>query len=909
MRRSLFLLALLASGTPLAAQAPPPAGYTDLEAVPTSALAVPVTVSMTGQPLALVLAEIARQARLSFVADRALPGLERPTTLVVSRVSARVALRQAIDGTPLRLLLGPNGQLVVVRRGARADGSAAIAGQAPRLRLAGYVRNASTNEVVRRATIVVATAALPTQANEEGFYAVQLPVGQHTIGVRAMGFAPLDTVITMERSTTLDFVLRGRSVVLSEVRVQAAKSEDRPDLDPRVPDMSVVRLDLTATRLVPPLLGEVDPLRTLSLLPGVATTSDASTAFSVRGGGADQNLVQLDEATVYNPSHVLGFLSTFNADAIDDVTLYKGAIPVKFGGRLSSVVDIRQREGNANEFEGKASIGLLSSRVILEGPLVAKQRGSWMVAARRSYADLFTGLSSDTNVQQSRAYFYDVNAKANLRLGATGSVMLSGYAGRDNFNQASQRFGAGWGNVSGTLRWNQAFANRLFSKVSATVSQYDYLIKFTFAAIEDAKFEATIASASVRVDETLQLTNHHRLEFGGELIDHRFDPGSLGPRGSDTTNVRRRRIETRNGYAGALYLGHEAELGERVAIRYGVRWAGFDRVGRGTRYFYANDAPVRYNNLLQRYEPGLLVDSAVVPAGQSMARYGGWEPRASMRLSLTPQHSLKGSYARTQQFVQLISNTNAPTPLNVWEPVGQYIRPQVADQFAAGYSGQWRELELTAEAYYKRAQNVIDYLDGSDIALNNRQETGLVQGNGRAYGVELYVRRTRGRNRGWVSYTLGRAEQRFPVPRNAGATSGGGVNEGRWYPTPFDKTHTLVVAGIRDLNRKWVLGSTFQLATGLPVTLPQSRFMVDGFVVPIYGPRNSARLPLYHRLDVNFTRTLRRGELQFGVLNAYNRFNAQSLRVRFDQNTSYNTEAVQTSIFGIIPSINYVFRF
>jgi hypothetical protein len=691
--------------------------------------------------------------------------------------------------------------------------------------------------------------------------------------------------------------------------VQAAKSDDRPDLDPKTPDMSVVRLDLAATRLMPPLLGEVDPIRTLTMLPGVTTASDATTAIVVRGGGADQNLVQLDEATVYSPSHILGFISTFNADAIDDVTLYKGAIPVKFGGRLSSVVDVRQREGNANEFEGKASIGLLSSRAIVEGPLIAKQRGSWMLAARRSYADLFTALASDSNVRQSRAYFYDVNAKASLRLGQTGSLMLSGYAGRDNFNQAAQRFGAGWGNVSATLRWNQAFANRLFSKVSATVSEYDYLIRFTFAAIESAKFNATIGSASVRVDESLQLSNTQRLEFGGELIDHRFSPGTVGPRGADTTKVRRRSIETRHGYMGALYLGHEAELGARLAVRYGVRWAGFDRIGRGTRYFYENDAPVRFNNTLQRYEPGRLVDSASVGAGESIARYGGWEPRASLRVSLTPQHSLKASYARTQQFVQLVSNSNAPTPLDIWEPVGQYIRPQTADQAAIGYSGQWREYEFTAESYYKRARNVVDYLEGSDIALNNRLETALVQGVGRAYGLELFVRRTRGRNRGWVSYTLGRSEQRFPVPRNAGATRGGGVNDGRWYPTPFDKTHNLSIAGLRDLNQKWVLGSTFSLATGLPITLPQSRFMMDGFVLPLYGPRNAARLPLYHRLDLNLTRTLRRGELQFGVLNAYNRFNAQSLRARFDQNTTYTTEAVQTSIFGIIPSINYVFRF
>jgi hypothetical protein len=344
-------------------------------------------------------------------------------------------------------------------------------------------------------------------------------------------------------------------------------------------------------------------------------------------------------------------------------------------------------------------------------------------------------------------------------------------------------------------------------------------------------------------------------------------------------------------------------------VRYGLRYGAFARRGPYTRYRYANDAPVQYNPSLARYEPGRLLDSTRIADDRSIVRYDGWEPRASMRFSLTDRSSLKASYARTQQFLQLVSNTNSPTPLDVWEPVGEWIQPQRADQVALGYSARHGSYEFTAEVYGKRARNVVDYIDGADVVLNPRLETLLVQGEGRAYGLELFLRRSTGRLSGWASYTLARAEQRFPVPPRAGAVTGGGVNGGRWYRSPFDKTHNLSLVGIWEWKPKWTVSSTFLFATGLPVTLPESRYVVDGFLMAEYGARNGARLPAYHRLDVNVTRAQRRGELQFGFLNLYNRFNAQSLRVRQRVNDPLAAEAVQTSIFGLVPSINYVIRF
>lgn len=901
-RRLLFSL-LLAPRLASAQGVPPSAArYTPLDSATTArgAMRTPVTLRVQQVTLLRAIEELTMQARVSFVADRALVGLDRKVSVNVTATPLRDALRAVLQSTTLEALLGPGDQLVLRTRVDRAPGNR----ESGPVRLSGYVRNISSSEVVRRAQILV-DSATGREANEEGFYVLLLAPGRHRVQVRAIGFAPFDTTLMLQQATSLDVLLRPRTVVLTAMKVQATKNE-RDDIDPKLPDMSVARLDLGIVRKAPPLLGEVDPLRSLTLLPGVSAASDASSAFNVRGGSVDQNLVMLDEATLYNPSHILGFLSTFNADAVDDVTLYKGAIPARFGGRLSSVVDVRQREGNAREFVGSASIGLLASRLIVEGPL-PKERGSFMIAARRSYADAFLRLSSDSSVRDNVAYFYDVNAKANLRLGKSGALLFSSFIGRDRFAQPREQAGAGWGNTSSTLRWNQAFG-RLFSKVTSTASSYDYRLDFRVEPRDSATWNATIASTSLKVDETFRLTDRQTLEFGGEAITHEFRPGSIKPLG-DTTLIRPRTIQTRFGDALSAYLGHEVELGSRVGVRYGVRYGAFTRSGPYTRYRYANDAPVVYNATLARYEPGRVLDSIRISDQRQIVRYDGWEPRVSMRLSLTEQSSLKASYARTQQFVQLVSNTNSPTPLDIWEPVGEWIRPQRADQVALGYTAKGRGLEFTAEVYGKRARNVVDYIDGADIVLNPRIETLVVQGEGRAYGLELFLRKSVGRLSGWASYTLARAEQRFPVPSRAGAVSGGGVNGGAWYRSPYDKTHNLSLVGVYEWKPKWTVSSTFLFATGLPTTLPESRYVVDGFLVAEYGARNSSRLPAYHRLDVNFTRTLGRGELQFGVLNLYNRFNAQSLRVRQRTNDPLVTEAVQTSIFGIVPSINYVFKF
>jgi hypothetical protein len=720
------------------------------------------------------------------------------------------------------------------------------------------------------------------------------------VRVRALGYAPLDTTLVLGSPVTVDFALVVQPVTLASVTVAA--DADRPEVDPRAPAMSVARLDLKTVRVVPAPLGEIDPIRSLTLLPGVSSASDFSTSFTVRGGGADQNLILLDEATIYNPAHILGFLSVFNSDAIDDVTLYKGAIPARFGGRLSSVVDIRQREGNANEFSGSASIGLLSSRIAVEGPLPGR-RGSYLVAARRSYADLFLKGSSDPELRENVAYFYDLNAKGNLRLGRSGSLMASGYFGRDRFANADQ-FGAGWGNRSGTLRWNQAFGGRLFSKATLAMSDYDYQLEFPIAS-DSVAWTARIRSVDVKIDEALHLSGGHTVDFGLQTTFHQFRPGDVRPRGTST--IEPRTIETRHGIAAAAYAGHEIELGSLLSLRYGVRWSSFLRRGAATIHRYAGDAPVVYDAALGRYEPGTVIDSTRYADGATITTYSGLEPRISARVALSPTASVKASYARTRQYLQLASKTNAPTPLDVWEPVGPWLRPQRADQFALGYAStlDGERYEVSAEAWFKRLYDVVDFVDGAEVILNDRLETVVLPGDGRSWGLELYARKRAGAVTGWVSYTLARSEQ-----RSRGISSADpGINEGRFYPNPYDKTHELSLVAVRPVSRRWTFGATFTLASGLPTTYPESRYQVDGFLIAEYAARNSSRLPLYHRLDLSATRTAGNTQLQLGLFNAYNRFNAQSLTFRQSAQDPLVSEAVQLSVFGIVPSISYSFRF
>lgn len=766
------------------------------------------------------------------------------------------------------------------------------------MRLSGYVRSAVNAEVLRSARVEIVDRDLSVGTNRFGFYSVRLLPGRQTIRVSNLGYETVTRVLDIETETVVDFELPLRPIVVSDLTVTTDR--EPPDLDPGSVNMSVIRLDVPALSELPVVLGEADPVRTLTLYPGISTANDATTAINVRGGAGDENQILLDDSEVFNPAHAIGLFSTFNSDAVGDVTLYKGGIPARYGGRLSSVLEIQQREGNSQEFEGAATVGLLSSRLSAQGPLF-DGRGSWLVAGRRTYADLFLALSSDPSVRESTAYFYDVNAKANARYGGTGQIMLSGYAGRDQLSIGGAA-SAGWGNQTGTLRWNHVFGP-VFSHLTLTYSDYDYHIQTSFDA-RSASLDAGIRNVSLKVDESWDLGPSDRLQFGVGLRSYEIQPANIRP--GEGSAVVATEFEYRRGLAPEAYIEHETEIGA-LGLRYGLRASGFLRRGEATVYDYENDAPVAYRAELGRYEPGVITDSTRYGPGETIVSFRGLEPRLGLRLRLDATSSLKASYARTRQYLRLVTNTNSPTPLDLWDPVGPYVEPHIADQFALGYvttlaGGGYA---LSAEVYHKRARNLIDYVDGADIYFSRRLETLLLDGEGRGYGLELLLRKTRGRLTGWASYTLARSDQRTPglTPEDPG------INGGQWYPSPYDRTHDAALTGLYRLGEDWSFGANFIFATGLPTTFPVSRYQFAGLILGEFGPRNAERLADYHRLDVSATKRWGRGELQFGVFNLYNRFNAQAIAFRQQRESRLVTEAVETAVFGIVPSVSYRLRF
>lgn len=779
--------------------------------------------------------------------------------------------------------------------------STAVAGQEPssgQLLLSGYVRSAESREVIRYARIQVAGRDLLVETNRFGYYSLPLQAGAHDITVSYLGYETVTQLVTLETSTTLDFELPIRPLVLADLT--ASVDREPPDVDPSTVEMSVIRLDVPALSQVPVVLGEADPIRALTLFPGISTANDATTAINVRGGAADENLILLDDSQVFNPAHAIGLFSTFNPDAVGDVTLHKGAIPARYGGRLSSVLDIQQREGNSREFEGSANLGLLASRVSLQGPLAGGD-GSWLVTGRRTYADLFLGLSDDPALKESTAFFYDLNAKANLRYGGTGQVMLSGYFGRDRF-KLSDIVSVGWGNAAGTLRWNQGFGS-VFSHVTLAYSDYDYELQSGFNA-NAVSLDSRIRNLSLKIDEAWQMSPQSKLEFGVALTNYEIQPANVLP--GEGSAVIARSFDTRKALSPEAYIEHELDLG-RVTVRYGLRGTRFIRRGAETVYLYENDQPVVYRPTLGLYEPGVVVDRLEFGDGETIESFGSLEPRASVRLGLGGATSLKASYSRTRQYLRLVTNTNSPTPLDIWDPVGPYVKPSTADHLGVAFVRTFSDgaYGLSIEAYYKSIRDVVDYVDGADIIVNERLETEILEGDGRGYGLELLLRKNEGRLTGWLAYTLARSEQRTP-----GLTEEDpGINDGAWYPSPYDRTHDLSLTGIYHLSDAWTFGGNFVFATGLPTTFPVSRFQFGGLILGEFGPRNAERIPSYHRLDVTLTKRIGRGELQFGVFNVYNRFNAQALAFRQNLDSPLVTEAVETAVFGAVPSISYRFFF
>ena len=761
--------------------------------------------------------------------------------------------------------------------------------------LSGYVSDLESDESLIGVSVLLPELNTGTITNEYGFFSLTLPAGVYTVQIRYLGFETLTRELSLNEDVNENFELTPQAEVLDEVIVE----ENIELLNVRNPQMSVNKLAINTIKKIPAVLGEVDVIKSITLLPGVTNAGEGASGFNVRGGAADQNLILLDEAILFNSSHLFGFFSVFNPDAIKDIQLFKGGIPASYGGRASSVLNIYQKEGNRKKFESEGGIGLISSRLLLEGPL-KKEKSSFLIGGRSSYAHLFLPLIE--SVDNNKAYFYDLNTKLSYTLNDRNTIYLSGYFGRDVFD-IDNLFDLAYGNSVANFRWNHLFSNKLFSNLSLIYSDYDYTLDFGLAEFD---WNLGITNFNFKYDFKHYLNDKTKLEYGLNGIYYKFDPGFIQPT-AESSPVQARKLENKFAFENAVYAGVSYQLSSKINLQAGLRLSNFLRLGQKMNT-YANNNPLLYIESSQIYEEAQPTGSVTYSKGEVIKSFTYPEPRFSMAYQLDSDQSFKLSYNRMAQYLHLISNTNSPTPIDVWAPSGKYIDPQLLDQVAVGYFKIFdnNRYNLEVEAFYKTIQNRLDYINGAELIANDAIEQILLTGQARAGGLEVLFRKNEGKLTGWIAYTLSRSEQQTP-----GRTpSEVGINYGNWYATPYDKTHDISITTNYDLNKRWNLNANFIYQTGQPITYPNAQYQFSGFSIPNFESRNSSRLPAYHRLDVSavYSPKKRSGEWVFGIYNFYNRKNAASIRFQENLETGRN-EALRLTIFGIIPSVTYNFKF
>lgn len=765
----------------------------------------------------------------------------------------------------------------------------------------GYVKDASNGETLIGATVYLDGTTKGTTTNEYGFYSLSVDSGSYTLVATYLGYEDMRREMELMGNFTVDFELKESGTVLSEVVVTA----EEEDGNVSEVQMSVENLNMATIERLPALLGEVDVLRSIQLLPGVTSVGEGAAGFNVRGGSIDQNLVLLDEAPVFNSSHLFGFFSVFNPDAVKGVKLYKGGIPARYGGRLSSILDVRMKEGNSKEFEVQGGIGTIFSRLSVEAPIV-KDKSSFLLAGRRSYIDVLAAPFLSGSLADTKLNFYDLTLKTNYKFSDKDQVFLSGYFGRDVF-QPGEQAGFSWGNATGTLRWNHLFNDRLFSNLTLYYSDYDYAINFGDDDQDVFDWDASIVNLSAKPEFSYFLTPDNIIRFGGQVIYYRFEPANAVAV-SDGDEID---ISVANQWAleSSVFVENELSLlKNKMKLNYGLRLSHFAYLGG--RNVYEFGAPVAEGFARP------LVGVTPTERGETIKDWFNLEPRASIQYQLNPRSSVKASYQRTAQYIHLLSNTTASIPLDIWTPSTNNIDPQMADQFAIGYFRNFKEntYELSLETYYKSLDNIIDYVDGADLILNELVEGQVVPGEGRAYGAELQLKKVKGRFNGWLSYTLARTERLTQ-----------GINNNEWYPNRFDQTHNFNLTGFYELNYRTTLSATFVYNTGTPLTLASAGFYQQGLFIPYNesNGRNNFRIPDYHRLDISITLDPRKekagrrwkGQWVFGVYNIYGRRNPFSVYggqsdARPILGQAISTDATQLSVVGApIPSISYNFRF
>lgn len=772
--------------------------------------------------------------------------------------------------------------------------------------ISGIIVDNTNNETIIGANIIASEIMAGTTSNEYGFYSLTLPEGKHTIVYSYLGYKDVQQTIELKENSKINISLEEEAEQLDEVIVTDTKQASNI----KGTEMSVNKLSVKTVKKLPAILGETDVLKTLLQLPGVTNAGEGASGFNVRGGGADQNLILLDEAVVYNSSHVFGFFSVFNSDVIKDLTLYKGGIPSRYGGRGSSVLDIYQKDGNSKEFHANGGIGLISSRLLIEGP-IQKDKTSFLVAGRGSYAHLFLKLADNDN----SAYFYDINAKVRHQFNDKNNLYVSGYYGRDIFALDSFIFNK-YGNSMLNVRWNHLYTDKLFSNLSAIYSNYFYGIKLDFLNFD---WESGIENYNLKYDFKKYVSNNFKLGFGSNSIYYQFNPGYISPF-QGTNTIAARQLDKKYAFEQALYIDADHQVSDKLTLTYGLRYSLFWRLGPETISLYNNNQAVNYDAPTQRYSEGTPIGSKTYSSNAIIDSFNNLEPRLGIAYALNDNTSLKSSYNRMAQYLILVSNTSSPTPVDIWTPSGNGLQPMIVDQVAAGYfKNLWdSKYSLEIETYYKTIKNSVDYIDGAELIANNNVERVLLYGKGRAYGLEFLFKKNTEKLTGWIAYTISRTEQ-----QTAGRTANEvGINNGDWYKNGYDKLHDLSTSLAYDLGKSWVLGVNFVLQTGQPTTFPNGQYAFNPISaqnmptnVPLYSARNEDNLPTYHHLDFALTYTPQKNknrkwkkEWVFSIYNVYNRQNAAA--ITFSQSRVYRlNEAKRLSIFGIVPSITYNFSF
>lgn len=759
--------------------------------------------------------------------------------------------------------------------------------------LNGYVKDASNGEELIGVTVFIPQMKAGAVTNSYGFYSITLPKGKYEVQYSYVGYTFQTVTVELDKDVANNVELVSEATMIKEIVV----TDKRIDENVVALQMSKNTLDLTQVRKLPALFGEVDIIKNIQMLPGVLTAGEGTSSFYVRGGSADQNLILIDEAPIYDPSHLFGLFSVFNADVIKDSELYKGGIPARFGGRLSSILEVRTKDGNNKKLGVSGGIGTMASRLMVEGPLV-KDKSSFIVSARRSYVDLFLRAADQDNL----VHFYDVNAKVNWKYNNNNRFFAAFYSGRDVFNFGDD-FAFAWGNNTATFRWNHLFNERLFSNTSVIVSNFDYKLELK-DPVQGFKWTSNLQELSLKYDLSYFINTNNELSFGYHLTGRRFSPGRISP---NTEGSIFSEVEMQHMYAldHAVYVSNQQKLSEKLMLDYGVRLSIFQNIGSSDLYLYEDP---RDNINVNR------TDTIHYSPWENIKTYVNIEPRIGIRYIVGEGQSVKLSYNRMVQNTHLIAAGTVPVPFNTWNPSGYYLKPQLADQVAAGYFRNFKNniYEFSAEVYYKDIKNVTDFADNADIFFNQDLSTEFRQGKSWAYGLELMMTKKEGKLTGSIGYTLSKAMRKVE-----------GVNLDRAFAANYDRRNVVNIQAAYDMNEKWTFGANFTYSTGRPTTLPTGKFEYQNYNPDVITERNGYRLPAFHRLDLSATLTPRKnanrrwqGQWVFSVYNAYNRQNPFTIYTRTTKNDDGDVigdgrtkEARMVYLFPILPSVTYNFKF